>query len=125
MYIEGLSPKFNTPLMQKGYTIAALLPAFNGKDLQQRLNQPHNLAVDLCGRARGIDDLDAGGMGAGNHAEALLDAAMEGFACAVETRGGSAQTAWIIGRIDALLDLGGIEVEENGEVGNVSLGSDY
>src|SRR5579883_149649 len=123
--ILGIYAKFTTHLRPKSYTIAGLFPPLHGKDLEQGLDQPDDFAVNFFKRARGIDDLDAGRMGAGDQTEALLDAAVEGFACAVETRGGRTQTAWVIGRIGALLDLAGVEVEENGEVGKVSLGGDH
>src|SRR5579884_1355352 len=88
---------------------------------QQHFHQPHNLLMNLLRRLRGVNNLDAVRIGAGEGEEAFTDAAMELLGFEIETGPGFALAAVIVYEVGAAVNEFGVEVEQNGEVGNVAL----
>ncbi len=80
--------------------------------------------VDLPGGLRGIDDFDAVGMIVGEGEEGGAQTQMERFRFAVEATLRFAATAGIMGGISTYRDQGGIEVQEESQVGHVILGGE-
>src|SRR5579884_578285 len=89
---------------------------------QQHFHQPHNLLMNLLRRLRGVNNLDAVWIGAGEGEEAFTDAAVELLGFEIETGSGFALAALIVDEVGAAVNKFGIEVEQDGEIGDVALG---
>src|SRR5579875_272864 len=88
---------------------------------QQHFHQPHNLLMNLLRRLRGVNNLDAVRIGTGESEEAFTDAAVELLGFEIETGLGCALAALVVDEVGAAVNQFGVEVEQNGEVGNEAL----
>src|SRR5579883_1352179 len=77
--------------------------------------------MNLLRRLCGVDNLNAVRIAAGEGEEAFTDAVMELLGFEVEAGPGLALAAFIVGEVGAAVNEFGVEVEQDGEVGDVAL----
>lgn len=80
--------------------------------------------MNFLRRLRGVDDFDAIRISTGEGEEACADAAVELFRFEVEAGLGLALAAFVVGGVGTTMNESRLEVEQDGEVGDVALGGE-
>ena len=92
---------------------------------QYRFYKGDDLFMKQFGGERGVEHFDALGMNAGKDEEGFTHTPVKLLFFGIETGLLLAQSTGIIGGIGASVHQSRVEVEQDGQVGNMSLGGDH